>query len=65
MLYGSLAKSTLVTRYWTIFCVRMARRVGLDAMALTEHFHARGYWEVAADGGIFAFGDAPFRGAAG
>jgi len=28
--------------------VRMARRVGLDAMALTEHFHATGYWEVAA-----------------
>ena len=23
-----------------------------------------GYWLVAADGGVFAFGDAPFRGAA-
>ena len=26
--------------------VRMARAVGLDAVALTEHFHARGYWEI-------------------
>ena len=26
--------------------VRMAKRVGLDAMALTEHFHARQYWAV-------------------
>ena len=26
--------------------VWMARRVGLDALALTEHFHARGFWEV-------------------
>jgi predicted metal-dependent phosphoesterase TrpH len=26
--------------------VRMARAVGLDAVALTEHFHARGYWDI-------------------
>ncbi len=26
--------------------VRMARTVGLDAVALTEHFHARGYWDI-------------------
>src|SRR5262249_49471327 len=26
--------------------VRMARVVGLDAVALTEHFHARGYWDI-------------------
>jgi predicted metal-dependent phosphoesterase TrpH len=26
--------------------VGMARTVGLDAVALTEHFHARGYWEI-------------------
>lgn len=26
--------------------VRMARRVGLDVMALTEHLHARNYWSV-------------------
>jgi predicted metal-dependent phosphoesterase TrpH len=26
--------------------VRMARRVGLDGVALTEHFHARGYWDI-------------------
>jgi PHP-associated len=26
--------------------VRMAQTVGLDAVALTEHFHARGYWEI-------------------
>src|SRR5262245_35769484 len=26
--------------------VRMARRVGLDAVALTEHFHAREFWAV-------------------
>jgi hypothetical protein len=25
----------------------------------------RGYWEVASDGGIFAFGDASFRGSTG
>jgi hypothetical protein len=25
----------------------------------------RGYWEVASDGGIFAFGDAPFDGSMG
>ena len=25
---------------------RMAERVGLDALALTEHFHARGYWQI-------------------
>jgi hypothetical protein len=25
----------------------MARRTGLDGFALTEHFHARGYWEIA------------------
>ncbi len=25
---------------------RMARAVGLDAVALTEHFHARGYWDI-------------------
>jgi hypothetical protein len=28
--------------------VAMARRAGLDGLALTEHFHARGYWEIAA-----------------
>jgi predicted metal-dependent phosphoesterase TrpH len=28
--------------------VRMARRVGLDGLALTEHFHARGYWDIPA-----------------
>lgn len=27
--------------------VRMARRAGLDGLALTEHFHARGYWDIA------------------
>jgi predicted metal-dependent phosphoesterase TrpH len=26
--------------------VRMAKRVGLDGVALTEHFHATGYWEI-------------------
>lgn len=26
--------------------VRMARRIGLDGVALTEHFHARGYWDI-------------------
>lgn len=26
--------------------VRMARRAGLDGIALTEHFHASGYWEI-------------------
>jgi len=26
--------------------VRMAMRVGLDGVALTEHFHATGYWEI-------------------
>lgn len=26
--------------------VRMAKRVGLDGLALTEHFHAAGYWDV-------------------
>jgi hypothetical protein len=26
--------------------VRMARVVGLDAVSLTEHFHARGYWDI-------------------
>jgi hypothetical protein len=26
--------------------VRMATRAGLDGLALTEHLHARGYWEV-------------------
>lgn len=26
--------------------VRMARRVGLDGIALTEHFHGVGYWDV-------------------
>jgi predicted metal-dependent phosphoesterase TrpH len=26
--------------------VRMALRVGLDGVALTEHFHARGYWDI-------------------
>jgi hypothetical protein len=26
--------------------VRMARTVGLDAVSLTEHFHARGYWDI-------------------
>jgi predicted metal-dependent phosphoesterase TrpH len=26
--------------------VRMARRVGLDGLALTEHFHASGFWRV-------------------
>ena len=26
--------------------VRMARRVGLDGLALTEHFHASGYWDI-------------------
>src|SRR5262245_7539138 len=26
--------------------VRMARRVGLDGLALTEHFHATGYWDI-------------------
>ena len=26
--------------------VRQGRRVGLDALALTEHFHATGYWKV-------------------
>ena len=26
--------------------VRMARTIGLDAVALTEHFHARGYWNI-------------------
>jgi predicted metal-dependent phosphoesterase TrpH len=26
--------------------VRMAKRVGLDGVALTEHFHARGFWEI-------------------
>jgi PHP-associated len=26
--------------------VGMARRVGLDGVALTEHFHARGYWDI-------------------
>lgn len=26
--------------------VRMARRVGLDGVALTEHFHAADYWEI-------------------
>ena len=25
----------------------MARRAGLDGLALTEHFHARGYWDIA------------------
>jgi hypothetical protein len=25
----------------------------------------RGYWEVAADGGVFSFGDAPFLGSMG
>jgi len=27
--------------------IRMARRSGLDGLALTEHFHARQYWSVA------------------
>ena len=26
--------------------VAMARRVGLDGLALTEHFHARDYWQI-------------------
>lgn len=26
--------------------VRMAMRVGLDGVALTEHFHATGYWDI-------------------
>ena len=26
--------------------VRQGRRVGLDALALTEHFHATGYWQI-------------------
>lgn len=26
--------------------VRMAKRVGLDGVALTEHFHATGYWDI-------------------
>jgi hypothetical protein len=34
--------------------------VGMDATAT-----GRGYWLVAADGGVFAFGDAPFLGSAG
>lgn len=41
--------------------VSMARRVGLDGVALTEHFHARGYWDIQAhleatypsEGGVF------------
>jgi PHP-associated len=41
--------------------VGMARRMGLDAVALTEHFHAREYWQIAqhleatyrAEGGVF------------
>ncbi len=28
-------------------------------------FHGKGYWMVASDGGIFAYGDAPFRGSTG
>ena len=32
-------------------------------MAVTPD--GRGYWEVAADGGVFAFGDAPFLGSMG
>jgi hypothetical protein len=27
--------------------IRMARRASLDGLALTEHFHARGYWDIA------------------
>jgi predicted metal-dependent phosphoesterase TrpH len=45
--------------------IEMARRVGLDGLALTEHFHATAYWEVhqhlAATfperGGVFWAGD--------
>jgi PHP-associated len=41
--------------------VRMARGVGLDGVALTEHFHAAGYWDIhrhladafACRGGVF------------
>jgi hypothetical protein len=41
--------------------VRMAKRVGLDGLALTEHFHATAYWDVhdylgatyPSDGGVY------------
>ena len=32
---------------------------------MTSTGDGRGYWFVAADGGIFAFGDAPFNGSMG
>jgi hypothetical protein len=31
-------------------------------VAVTPTSDGQGYWEVASDGGIFAFGDAPFEG---
>src|SRR5262249_49347632 len=45
--------------------VRMAGRVGLDGLALTEHFHATDFWEVhehlertyPSEGGVFWAGD--------
>ena len=40
-------------------------RLNQPIVGLTPTADGRGYWFVARDGGIFAFGDAPFRGSMG
>jgi hypothetical protein len=41
------------------------RRLDAPVLGITPTPDGGGYWEVASDGGIFAFGDAPFYGSMG
>jgi hypothetical protein len=41
------------------------RRLDKPIVGITSTSDGGGYWEVASDGGIFAFGDAPFYGSMG